>query len=309
MATSICRPCLALPCTNLDDLAAGIDGALYSSLDFSFIVQCPPGCFCPPGLFPQTISILSSTIPPVIPPINEPGADIVLRLQGCTSLITRTLSAGSSQSQIAAAAQSMQAEWAGQQALCNALLTPGIDCNTGRTINVCNDAQSFPCYDGTTQTVAAGLFCKVVSIDGLTAEQIANAVAIAKAALNYEAKSSVCPFFDIICSTVYVPLINLGFSTSQVRIINVSGVTKDITPFQWCQFGGAPPTFCSPPNGFPPTSVAAHSNVVLAGGASPIPIYFTVTYFGRKVAGIGDALNPIPINQGWEAQITLGCNG
>src|SRR5882672_11554318 len=127
MAIEICRPCLALPCINPNDLSAGIDGAIYSALDFSFVLGCPPTCFCPPGLFPRTISILSSTIPPVVPPILEPGTPIILRLQGCNSLITRTLDSTSTQAEIVAAAQSMQAEWAGQQALCNALLVPGVN--------------------------------------------------------------------------------------------------------------------------------------------------------------------------------------
>lgn len=305
----ICRPCIGLPCDNPADLASGVDSALYSQLDYSFVVQCPENCFCPPGLFPQTITILQSTIPPVIPPILEPGAPIILRLQGCTSLITRILSPDPSQAQIASAAQSMQAEWAGQQALCNAMLVPGVNCNTGNAINVCNDAQVFPCYDGTVENVPAGIRCKSLNITGLTQAQIDSATLVLKAYLNDQAKESFCPFHGIICGVAVSPFINIGFSSSQLRIANVSGVTKDITGFQWCQFGGAPPTFCAPPAGPPPTTVGPHATVVYASGASPLPIYFRINYLGQKIIQIGDALNPIPLSQGWNVDITIGCNG
>src|SRR6267142_461104 len=203
MSTTICRPCIALPCDNPDDLAAGIDGAIYSALDFSFLVSCPNGCYCPPSLFPRTISILSSTIPPVIPPINEPGTPIILRLQGCTSLITRTLDSTATQAQIVAAAQSMQAEWAGQQALCNALLVPGVNCNTGSgSISVCNDAQDICCPGFGPVHVAANLFCQSLNITGLNQGQIDAAIAVIKANLNAQAIGQICPAFNTFCSIV-----------------------------------------------------------------------------------------------------------
>jgi hypothetical protein len=201
MPTPICRPCIGLGCDNPDDLATGIDSALYSALDYSFIEQCPEGCYCPPGLFPRTISVLASTIPPVIPPIQEPGAPIILRLQGCASLITRTLEFGSTQAEIAAAAQSMQSEWAGQQAICLAMQVPGVNCTPSNSISICNDAQNFVCsYTGQGFNVAAGIYCQTLSTIGLTQAQIDAASAAIKASLNLNARNSVCPFGGIICT-------------------------------------------------------------------------------------------------------------
>lgn len=206
MSTPICRPCLALPCDNPPDLATGIDGALYSALDYSFIVQCPPLCYCPPNLFPQTISILSSTIPPVVPPILEPGEQIILRLQGCSALITRTLPAGSSQSAIAAAAQSMQAEWAGQQALCLAQQVPGVNCNTGTSISVCSDAQTICCPGFGLVTIPANQVCQTLNTTGLTQSQINSAIAAIKASLNAQAIDFLCPQFKTFCNITETPL-------------------------------------------------------------------------------------------------------
>lgn len=200
MPTPICLPCIGIPCDNPPDLAAGIDGAIYSALDYSFIVDCPDGCVCEAGLFPQTISILASTIPPVIPPISEPGGQIILRLQGCSSLITRTLAAGSTQAQIAAAAQSMQAEWAGQQALCIARAMAGVNCQgaDATSIEVCNDEQSFICPYSGPVIVLARTYCQTLITTGLTQAQIDAAVAAIKANLNDNAHNSVC--LKIVCS-------------------------------------------------------------------------------------------------------------
>lgn len=216
----LCRPCIGLGCDNAPDLAAGIDGAIYSPVDYDFLIQCPDGCYCPPGVFPASIAILASTIPPVIPPILEPGADITLRLQGCQSLITRTLPAGSSQSDITAAAVSMQAEWAGQQAVCNALLIPGVNCTSTNSINVCNDEQSFMCLDVPT-IVPAGTECARLSTDGLSDAQIESAIAALKITLNNRASSRICPFLGIVCTASFVigPDLNNGF---QLLVTNAS---------------------------------------------------------------------------------------
>lgn len=227
---AICRPCIGLaPCTDPSDLATGIDGALYSSLDFSFIVQCPTGCFCPPGVFPKTITILASTIPPVIPPITEPGSPIILRLQGCSALITRTLSAGSTQTQIAAAAQSMQAEWAGQQSICNALVIPGVNCaGTAPFVDVCNDAQNITCR-GASTTVPANLYCQRLYTTGLDANQITAATDLLKASMNEQALEHICPFANVGCTigvSFLVPGPGNGF---QIFVTNFSG-TKSFDP-------------------------------------------------------------------------------
>lgn len=240
MAIEICRSCLALPCINPNDLASGIDGAIYSALDFSFLVSCPNGCYCPPSLFPRTISILSSTIPPVIPPINEPGTPIILRLQGCTSLITRTLISTSTQAQIVAAAQSIQAEWAGQQALCNALLVPGVNCNTGSgSISVCNDAQLICCPGFGPVNVAANQFCQDLNITGLNQSQIDAATAVLKANLNAQAIDVICPAYKIACSIVETNLVPPGGGVQTLIGHNLSAtVTFDSSTFAIRQSNG-----------------------------------------------------------------------
>jgi hypothetical protein len=271
-----CRPCNPIPCDNPPDLAAGIDGAIYSALDYSFIVDCPEGCFCPAGLFPQTISILASTIPPVIPPIDEPAAPIVLRLQGCSSLITRTLSATATQAEINAAAQSMQAEWAGQQAECNALLEPGVNCSASDAtfIDVCNDGESFICPYSGPIVIAPNTLCQRLITTGMTQAQIDAAVAQIKANLNFNAHNEVC--LKMICE-ISIEQVDLpGFSACSLFIKNVSSVTQDLSQFQYCNGG-----FCIPPNGAPPATVAGNSTVLFASLASAIPATFNMFYAGQ----------------------------
>ena len=276
MSTTICRPCVGLPCDNPPDLAAGIDGAIYSALDYSFVVQCPQGCFCPPDLFPQTISILASTIPPVIPPIIEPGIPIILRLQGCSALITRTLDAGSTQDQINAAAQSMQAEWAGQQALCIALSTPGVNCNTGDSISICNDAQDFVCYTGTPIHVNAGIFCQTLVTTGLTAEQIAAQSAVIKTNLNTLAKdsNSDCPFAHQFCAIVVNYTGLPGSRDIKYTLTNNSTVPFDATQLCIVLVNPGAGTFCGANNNVLPGN--SYSFDILPG----VPNHFRITYLG-----------------------------
>jgi hypothetical protein len=236
---AICLPCIGLDCFNPDDLAAGIDNSIYSALDYDFLIDCPPGCRCPAGLFPMSIAILASTIPPVIPPIIEPGAPIILRLQGCTSLIVRTLVSTSTQADIAVAAQSMQAEWAGQQALCIALQTPGVNC-AGGNISICNDASTFTCsWSGVVTTVPAGIYCQQLNTTGLTQAQVDAATALIKANLNKNAKDSLCPFGGVICfpgfttidsgNIIDLTVTNLSatktFDSSGFRLVTTNGGT------------------------------------------------------------------------------------
>lgn len=237
---TICRPCIGLPCDNPADLASGIDSALYSAQDYSFIVQCPDGCYCPPGVFPQTISILASTIPPVIPPIIEPGMQIILQLQGCQSLIIRTLPAGSSQDAISQAAQSMQAEWAGQQAQCLAAQQQGVNCTApiGDQLSVCNDAQTINCgYIGIIN-VPAGTSCDTLITTGLTSDQIAAAVAALKTRLNFLAANIFCPWFHVICDQSFTD--QTGHGTEWTLIVNNESATKsfDSSGFQCTKLDG-----------------------------------------------------------------------
>jgi|SRR5437660_386185 len=276
MAIPICNPCIGLGinCDNPDDLSAGIDGAIYSALDFSFVIGCPPTCYCPPGLFPRTISILSSTIPPVIPPIIEPGEQIILRLQGCTSLITRTLDAGATQAQITAAAQSMQAEWAGQQALCNAMLVPGVNCTKSDSISVCNDPQTIVCpYNGLTFVIPGGTRCQTLVTTGLTPSQIAAAVAVIKANLNELASEDSCPFLHVFCGPTITTLPGGGGGAVSILAHNVGPSTFDTSSFQLFANVG----FLIG-NSVTPTVAPGITSTLIS--ASPVMLPFNVRYKG-----------------------------
>jgi len=279
MSAPICLPCIGLGCDNPDDLAAGIDGAIYSALDYSFIVTCPDGCFCPPGLFPRTISILASTIPPVIPPILEPGELIILRLQGCTALITRTLDAGSTQAVIAAAAQSMQAEWAGQQSLCIAAALPGVNCNTGTSIQVCNDAQHFFCGSaGGNIDIPAGTSCQTLITTGLTQAQIDAATSVIKANLNAQVIASFCGYLCPITLTFQ----GAGGSAVTVDVHNVGASVFDSSSFQMCHLDG---TNCF--NSVQPTvNPGATSTVISISQAFFQANGFQVKYKGSTIFAI-----------------------
>ncbi len=280
---SICRVCQPIPCENPPDLASGIDGAIYSALDYSFIVTCPEHCYCPPGLFPQTISILASTIPPVIPPINEPQAPIILRLQGCSALITRTLPFTATQAEILIAAQSMQAEWAGQQALCNALLVPGVNCNTGSSINVCNDAQHFVCTsNGAVTDVPAGTICDTLQTAGLTSDQIAAAIAVMKVRLNNLAISRLCPFNGIICPITELMTPGVGAANIiQINVHNVSAVNSfDSDPIVLCLTGK---TNCNPFHFGSPVLPGQNTNVTGGAAANYATSGFEVYYFDTLI--------------------------
>lgn len=273
----ICRPCLALPCDAPDVLASGIDTALYSSLDFSFIEDCPTGCICQPGLFPRTISILASTIPPVIPPILEPGEQIILRLQGCSSLITRTLVAGSTQAQIAAAAQSMQAEWAGQQALCIAQTLPGVNCNPANVqfIKVCNDAQTGWCGD----VISAGTVCQTLQTAGLTQAQIDSAIAAMKPNLNQLALYRACNGWLCPITETMAPV--GGSNEIHIFVNNISSTESfDSTGILLCLTGK---TDCNVFHFNP--SVPPMSNLEVTGGLSALYAVsgFEVYYNGTLI--------------------------
>lgn len=301
---AVCRPCIGLPCVNPDDLAAGIDGAIYSALDYSFIVQCPPNCVCQSGLFPQTISILASVIPPVIPPILEPGAAIILRLQGCTSLITRTLSSGSSQSEIAAAAQSMQAEWAGQEALCRALSEPGVNCaQASGLIDVCNDEFTFTCYNGDLITVPARTRCQKLDVTGMTIAEQQAAITQIKNNLMQVSRQESCPGFGVVCSIVMSSNPNPGQFQVSVWMTNVAADSRDLTAFQFCF--NQPPLICFPPSPpTPPTSIAGSTGpIAWSGIVSASSHAFAIYWNGLRIFHVDSPSN----DTHYDVFVTVGC--
>jgi len=295
---AICLPCIGLGCDNPADLATGIDSAIYSALDYSFIVQCPDGCFCPPGLFPQTISILASNIPPVVPPILEPGMQIILRLQGCITTITRTLDADATQQEIIAAAQSMQAEWAGQQAQCNALLVPGVNCQHSDFVDICNDLQIFVCpYNGANCNVPACTYTQRLATIGLTPDQITAAVASIKDNLNLNAQRSCCQFLHILCGTQET-LIGGGGDVVNVTVFNAGTTTFDSSSFQLCHIGGAG---CN--NSIQPTVNAGLTLLVI----SVASVFFQTNGFEIRYQGSVIFTDPVGSLQNRQVQVTVNC--
>ncbi len=296
-----CRPCQGIPCDNPPDLAAGIDGAIYSALDYSFEVTCPDKCYCPPGTFPRVISILASTIPPVVPPIAEPSAPIILRLQGCTSLITHTLNSTATQSEIAAAAQSMQAEWAGQQSLCNALLVPGVNCQgAGATsIQVCNDGEDFICPYRGPIIILPNILCETLITTGLTQAQIDAATAQIKANLNENAHNAQC--LRAVCSFSVV-IAAIGANTTVViHQHNGSLVASNWDTSRIC---------ISVPGVFAPPGACGATGPLAPGGDSitpsinmPVPNPFSITIDGVVIYDV-----PFPLaNTSYTVFMTLNC--
>jgi len=136
--SNTCKP---LNCRLPDDLASC--PAIYATAPISVLQDCPPNSYCPPGLFPQVMTFQIADIPAVVACNFSDNSPILLALQGCLGIISRTLPAGSPFSDIEAAAHSMQAEWVGQEAQCIALQEAGV-----KPLLFTNDEQVFLCPGG-----------------------------------------------------------------------------------------------------------------------------------------------------------------
>jgi hypothetical protein len=114
------RECPAITCCPTDDFSYSItSGPVYFNNEASFIVDCPEGLTCNPGLYPMTILIEEGTIT-WQPPTQTPGDPQVLTLQCCLGELTRTLPAGASEGDYLEAIQSLIAEAVAAQAQCDA---------------------------------------------------------------------------------------------------------------------------------------------------------------------------------------------
>lgn len=121
---SECQPCQTIDCTVPDDLDTY---SLQSWINFlsptlGFIVQCPVGYQCAPGLFPRTVTYPPGRFVIVYPP--NPPDGYVLRLQGCQSEVTRTVPAGATQEIIDALLLQIITEVGQQQAECDSIVNP-----------------------------------------------------------------------------------------------------------------------------------------------------------------------------------------
>ena len=123
-------PCTARLCANISGVGPATDVTIYSLQDrlffngvpLSFLVTCPEGYYCPPGSFPRVITYPPGTF--VIPQPTPGGFPIVLQLQGCQSLVSRTLPSDATEAQIQAAANEIILEVGQQQAECDSQPPP-----------------------------------------------------------------------------------------------------------------------------------------------------------------------------------------
>ncbi len=120
--TTIITPCSTKLCTDEgSDLTQYNlqDSLLFNGVPLSRIMLCPSGFYCAPGTFPRTVTYPPGTFYIPYPPTNT-GFGVVLRYQGCESLITRSLPEGATSAQISSASQEVFDEAADQQARCDA---------------------------------------------------------------------------------------------------------------------------------------------------------------------------------------------
>ena len=130
----------------------------------------------------------------------------------------------------------MQAEWAGQQALCNAAALPGVNCNTGNSIQVCNDVQTFFCgSSGGNITIPAGTSCQTLITTGLTQAQIDAATLVIKANLNAQVIAAFCGY---LCP-ISLSFQGAGGTQVTVDVHNVGAVVFDSSTFQMCHLDGS----------------------------------------------------------------------
>lgn len=134
--------CPSIVCTNVSDLAPC--PPIFATQQVSVLITSLPGCVVPVGVLPKVFTFQPGDIPPVQVCLVSSGSPIALALQGCQSMITRSLKAGSTQADIVAAVASMQTEWVTQQATCEVKSQLNVQCGF-----FTNDAQVYLCPNGT----------------------------------------------------------------------------------------------------------------------------------------------------------------
>ena len=96
------------------------DALYFNGTTLSFLVNCPAGYACAPGTFPKLFSYPPGTFSIPKPPTSN-GFPIVISMQGCSSLVSRTLPAGASQADQDLAALQVLNSVAQQQSECDAV--------------------------------------------------------------------------------------------------------------------------------------------------------------------------------------------
>lgn len=100
------------------------DALYFNGTPLSVLVGCPPGYYCPPGVFPHVFTYPPGTFTVNIPPIIN-GFPTVLSIHGCEHDLNTVLPSTATTAQIQAAANQLIAEAAEQQARCDALTLVG----------------------------------------------------------------------------------------------------------------------------------------------------------------------------------------
>jgi hypothetical protein len=117
---STCVKCQLINCTNPADIAIYSlqDALFFNGVPLTFVVNCPEGQVCQPGVYPKTVTYPPGTfVVPNPPPCS--GFPIVMTVQGCKGPVTRTLPCPSSNGAIQAAANEIIMELGQQQAECD----------------------------------------------------------------------------------------------------------------------------------------------------------------------------------------------
>lgn len=172
------------------------DALFFNGTELSFIVECPPGYQCAPGEYPQIVVYPPGTF--VFPFTPSPGFPIVMTLKGCQSTVTLTLPATATDAEIAAAAQTIIAEIARQQAECDSI-PPSLPPAPGFLNQTVYYA---PCYEGQVLTYTGPPLPSWVSLDSVNNRMVgasgyfagstqANANSYAQIAINNFSNSAI----------------------------------------------------------------------------------------------------------------------
>lgn len=100
------------------------DSLVFNGVALTLLMECPSDYYCPPGMFPRTVTYPPGTFIVPIPPLTT-GFPIVLTIAGCEQDLNTVLPAGSTQAQATAAANELIALAAAQQARCDAIRLAG----------------------------------------------------------------------------------------------------------------------------------------------------------------------------------------
>lgn len=119
-----CSTCLVIACQDTDDFTRySLQTNAFYSPAYNIFGQCPPGYRCLTGLFPMIFSYPAGMFVITMPTLGVSGVtidDFYMNLQGCQSVFSTLVPAGSTQAQLNTAANAMSLQAAQQQTICDA---------------------------------------------------------------------------------------------------------------------------------------------------------------------------------------------